>query len=52
MEITDGDIPLSKQIRIMRSIRGLSQGELAQRAGLSQFLVSYFENGHAASTPA
>lgn len=45
-------IAVGDQIRIVRTIRNMGQVELAKRTGLSQFLISYFENGHAAPTHA
>jgi transcriptional regulator with XRE-family HTH domain len=40
-----------KQIRIMRTVRGLNQGELAEKIGMAQVTLSYIENDHVAPTP-
>lgn len=40
-----------KQIKIMRTIRGLNQGELAEKIGKAQVTLSYIENDHVAPTP-
>jgi len=37
---------IGEAIRIARTRRGIRQGELAKRAGVSQSLVSMIENGH------
>jgi hypothetical protein len=35
----------------MRAVRNLTQGRLAEKAGLPSFIISYFENDHAIPTP-
>jgi transcriptional regulator with XRE-family HTH domain len=42
---------LGRQLRRMREFLGLTQQELAQRAGVSQGAVSRFEGGRVLSTP-
>jgi transcriptional regulator with XRE-family HTH domain len=42
--------PVSHAIRLARSERGLTQGELAQRLGVSQSTISFWENGAEAPT--
>lgn len=44
-------LTLGKQIKIMRTVRGLNQGELAQKIGMAQVTLSYIENDHVAPTP-
>lgn len=44
-KMTDS-ISLGQRIKILRTIRGLNQGELAERIGMSQVNLSYIENDH------
>lgn len=46
-----GKLTLGKQIKIMRTVRGLNQGELAEKIGKAQVTLSYIENDHVAPTP-
>ncbi len=39
-------------LRLVRSARGLSQGAVAQRAGISQVMLSLIERGAYQMTPA
>lgn len=41
---------VSRAIRLARSERGLTQGELATRLGVSQSTISFWENGAEAPT--
>jgi len=43
-------ITQGKQIKIMRTARGFSQGELAEKIGKAQVTLSYIENDHVAPT--
>jgi len=45
------ELALGKKIKIMRTVRGLSQGELAKKIGKAQVTLSYIENDHVAPTP-
>lgn len=42
---------IGDQIRMMRTLRGLSQQELGTRTGLSQFVISFIETNRANPTP-
>jgi len=43
--LTDGDASIGRQIRETREAAGLSQLELAERAGLTQGNLSWIETG-------
>ena len=39
------EVSVGKSVRIIRELQGLSQTQLAQRAGISQVTLSAIENG-------
>lgn len=43
--MTTAEQPLARVIRAVRMERGLTQGELAERIGVSQGTISFWENG-------
>lgn len=51
MNVAENAITVGAQIRIMRTIRDLKQGEFARQIGISQQLLSYIETNKVAPTP-
>lgn len=52
-EVNTRCIPISdgERIRLMRSVRRMTQIELAQKTGIPNSWLSYFEKGHVLPTP-
>ena len=47
LETGDAEMDVGDRLKLLRELKGLSQGEIEQRSGLFRCYISRVENGHA-----